>query len=902
MAAIEVWSRGGTAVPVGKTKPRPPVTSEGDRLASLYAYGQLDTAPERDFDQIVTLAAEICGTPMALVSLLDADRQWFKARVGIDVAETPRSVSFCQHAIAGPDDVIEVPDTHLDKRFSANPLVTGDPRVRFYAATVLRDRQGRGLGTLCVLDRVPRHLSPAQLDALAILGRQVMALIELRRESAALAHAEAALGAAAARGARHAIITLDTRLRILGWGGDAERLFGFPAATVQGRLLSGVLGTELTAATRQQRTATLEAQGWWEGDVTFHRRDGSPVRAHARLDAQYNSGGQRIGYIIRNDDLTSPDIESLCHQTYADIVTKMANGKPLLALSADLCRAVEGAFPGARATLMAVDESTGHLAVVAAPSLSSQFAAAFAEVPVGPSVGTCGTAAYLADVVISEDIFADPKWEGWEDAPRAEGLVACWSHPVVGPGGTVIGTFGVYWDRPHLPDDDERQLVTTLATLAAIVLTARRGELGRDERDGLTGLMSRAGLDRVLARLSSDLDVCVVAVGMDRFGLVNRQYGLDIGDEALRQVAERVRLVAPDAWALGRFASDQLVLVSSECAVGPALADDLVVALRHPMNVVGHELWLTASAGVARGPVADGQAVMHAAVAAASRARRLGGDQCLDAELPPLDLAGSSLELVGALHRAVASGDLRVHYQPKVDTATGTIVAFEALARWTRGDGTTVPPSEFIPLAEEIGLIDAIGEQVLRQACLDAAGWLAHAGGPAPGVAVNVSGRQLVSGKLDTNVAAALAGSGLPADRLILEVTETALAEDLESAISALRAVKDLGVGISIDDFGIGYSSLGYLSRFPIDELKIDRSFIQRMVSDPAVDAIVRSVIALSHTLGLRCTAEGVERQNELEHLAALGCDFFQGYLFSAAVANDQVPILMSATLLTTTT
>jgi len=314
------------------------------------------------------------------------------------------------------------------------------------------------------------------------------------------------------------------------------------------------------------------------------------------------------------------------------------------------------------------------------------------------------------------------------------------------------------------------------------------------------------------------------------------------------------------------------------------------------MDVVGHELWLTASAGATRGPVADGQAVLHAALAAASRARRLGGDQCLDAELPPRDLASSSLDLVGALHRAVASGGIRVHYPPTVSTATGAIVGFEALARWTRGDGTVLPPSDFIPLAEEIGLIDAIGEQVLHQACLDAVGWAAQAGGAAPGVAVNVSGRQLVSGKLAVNVAAALGGSGLPAERLTLEVTETTLAEDLESAISALREVKALGVGVSVDDFGIGYSSLGYLSRFPIDELKVDRSFVQRMVSDPAVDAIVRSVIALSHTLGLRCTTEGVEHQDQLDHLSALGCDFFQGYLYSPAVANDQVPTLLSAT------
>jgi diguanylate cyclase (GGDEF)-like protein/PAS domain S-box-containing protein len=875
--------------------------AEADRLASLYAYGQLDTPAERDFDQIVGLAAEICGAPMALVSLLDADRQWFKARLGIDVAETSRAESFCQHAIAGTDDVMEVPDARLDERFSANPFVTGEPYVRLYAGAVLRDRAGRGLGALCVLDRQARHLSVAQLDALTILGRQVMALMELHRESAALAHAQAAFDHAADGAVRkHAIVTLDKELRILGWGGDAERLYGYPAAGVEGRILTTVLETDMTDDAKARILDSLEQRNWWEGELTFHHRNGSPVRVHSRVDAQLNSRGERIGFLARHDDLSSLDIEALCHDIYADMVTKMANGKPLVVLSADLCRAVEKAFPGTRATLMAVDDDTGRLGLLAAPSMSTRFAEAFSDVPVEPGVGSCGTAAYLAEVVISEDIFADPKWDRWQDAPRHEGLAACWSHPVVGPGGSVIGTFGVYRDRPHRPDADERQLVATLAALATIVLTARRAELSGDELDHLTGLKSRAGLDRALARLSSDVDVCVVAMGVDRFGLVNHQYGLDSGDNALQQVAQRVIAVATDVGVVARFASDQFVLVTANAAGGPALGDELVAAMRPPIDVDGNELWLTASVGVACGPAANGQAVLHAAVAAAGRARRLGGNQALDTELPPRDLAASSLELVGALHRAVASGGLGVHYQPKVSIATGRVVGFEALVRWTRVDGTVVAPSEFIPLAEEIGLIDSIGEHVLRQACLDAAGWAAPASGATPSVAVNVSGRQLVTGQLAESVAAALADSGLPSARLTLEVTETALADDLEGTIGALRQVKALGVAVSIDDFGIGYSSLGYLSRFPVDELKIDRSFVDRMGHDSAVDAIVRSVINLSHTLGLRCVAEGVVHPDQLNQLAALGCDGYQGYLFSPAVPNEQVPPLLDTTLLPT--
>jgi diguanylate cyclase (GGDEF)-like protein/PAS domain S-box-containing protein len=863
------------------------ILDESDRLASLYSYGLLDSSAEEDFDEIVALAAEICGTSMALVSLVDAERQWFKARVGLDVTETPRSISFCHYAVLSEDDTMEVSDASIDERFMANPLVTGEPHIRLYTGTVLRDHQGRGIGTLCVLDRKEGRLTSTQLHNLELLGRQVMALIELRRESAALAHAEAALDATAQAGSRHAIITLDSELRILGWSRDAERIYGYPAAAVRGRGFTAVLQTDLPLAARNEIVATLSEQGSWEGDLIHHHLDGSPVRVHSRLEAQRSSDGERVGYIVRNDDLTSPDIERLCHRTYADIVTQMANGKTLATLSSELCRVVERAFPGARAMLMAVDEETETLRIIAAPSLSTHFAATFAEVPIGPEVGSFGSAAHYGTVVISKDISKDSKWQDWEETLRAEGLLSCWSKAIIGPARYVLGTFSVYWDRIHEPGDDERQLVATLTSLASIVVTARKSELARDERDLLTDLLNRSGLDRALARLSSDLEVCVIVLGVDRFGLVNRQYGLDIGDRVLVRIAQRIRR-ASGGCTIGRLTSDEFVLVT-DAASGPALAKNLVVALREPLEVEGHELWLTASIGVARGAVDQGQVVLRAAAAASASARRLGGNQSLDIDLPTQDLSTTSLELVGALHRAVATGELVVHYQPKVTIATGMIEGFEALVRWTRADGTSVAPSVFIPLAEEIGLVDTIGEQVLRKACIDATGWDVGLGGTVPGIAVNVSGRQLVAGRLAPIVARALSSSGFPAERLTLEVTETALAEDLEAAVGALREVKALGVKISIDDFGTGYSSLGYLSRFPIDELKIDKSFVERMCDDEAVGAIVRSVINLSHSLGLRCTAEGVERLEQFEMLTTLDCDAFQGYLVSPAISNQLV-------------
>jgi diguanylate cyclase (GGDEF)-like protein len=772
-----------------------------------------DPGPEEDFDRIVALAAEVCRTPIALVSLFHDDRQWLKANLGFPTEETNFALeeSFCQYVIGLADDVLEIPDARVDARVATHPFVLGDPHICFYAGAVLRDRGGRVLGALCVIDRRVRRLTPAQRRALITLARQVSVLIEMRRGSADLAQARNALDEAVA------------------------------------------------------------------GRVTHLER--------------------------RRHGIDRTEIERLGHEIYADVVTRMAEGARLVELAEVICRAVDRTVPGARSSLMAVDGATGLLNAVVAPGLSDRFVATMVDIPIRDGVGSCGTAAALRRPVVAEKISTDDRWDGFRHLMADEGVDACWSFPVIGPSGAVIGTFGVYQPRHRPPHEDEVRLIKNLAALTAIVLTARSDEVGRDHPDALTGLLTRDGLDRVLGELVLDTEMSIVVLGIDRFGLVNRQFGLETGDMALRRVARRLSALAPDA-VVARFASDQFAAVmaappragrAAAHLAASTLAEGMLAIVRAPFDAAGNELWLTASVGVARGRADRGQDVLHAAVAAARRARRLGGDRILDADRPLDEQPGSSLELVGALHRAVSATALEVHYQPKVSVADGRIEDLEALARWNRDDGTVVAPSEFIPLAEELGLIGTIGEHVLRRACADAARWPCGPSGRSPGVAVNISGRQLVPGRLAVVVAAALADAGLPADRLILEVTETALAEDLESAIAALREVRATGVRIAIDDFGIGYSSLGHLSRFPIDELKVDRTFVERMGLDPAVDAIVRSVVSLSHNLGLRCVAEGVEQADQLSRLAALGCDTYQGYLFSPAVANDRVPALIAA-------
>jgi diguanylate cyclase (GGDEF)-like protein len=865
---------------------------EDDRLASLYSLGILDSPPEEDFDRLAALAAEICQTPMALISLVDAERLWLKARIGWDLQEVRRDLSFCTHAVEQGLEVMEVPDATLDARFSGNPFITGPSQVRFYAGALLYDEKGQGLGTLCVMDNSVRHLSESQRKALVSLAYQARALIELRRQSAARAHAELALDAADAYGpARRAVVTLDLEMRVLGWTGDAERMYGFGPDQVVGRRLVDILQGTSTGAPAAD--GLLERLGWWRGDVTYYRRNGTPIRVRVHIRNKLDSAGVTVGYVAQHDDISSPDIERLCSETFSSTVARIANGEALADLLTGLCRVIEVTFPGTYATVMVSDAAGQSLSVLSAPSLPMSFTASYAETPIAEGSGSCGTAAYRNEAVITVDIAEDPAWSDRGRPATEANLVSCWSQPIVGLASAVLGTVAVYRGVRHTPDGDERQLVTTMAGLAAIVLTARQTDLGRPGLDELTGLLTRPALERALSEISDDAQIAVFVVSLDRFGRTNIQYGLEAGDAALREIALRVTEVGPPEMLRARFAGDQFLMVC-DAEQANALAGRLVELVRRPIAVGDAEIWLTASVGVAQGAGPFARTVLHAALSASVQARRLGGNQLLSADPGAIDFETAGLELIGALHRAVASGSLEVHYQPKVTVGgSGRIEGFEALVRWIQVDGTVIPPGVFVPIAEEVGLIGAIGEFVLRGACESVAGWGVNRSGPELSVAVNVSAVQLGPG-LAPLVASALAASGLPPGRLILEVTETALADDIDRAVRALRAVKALGVRIALDDFGIGYSSLGYLNRFPIDELKIDQSFTARLGQDSAADAIVKSIISLGHTLGMRCVGEGVETPEQLQFLATANCDAYQGYLFGRPLPAAGAALLLA--------
>jgi diguanylate cyclase (GGDEF)-like protein/PAS domain S-box-containing protein len=402
--------------------------------------------------------------------------------------------------------------------------------------------------------------------------------------------------------------------------------------------------------------------------------------------------------------------------------------------------------------------------------------------------------------------------------------------------------------------------------------------------DQLTGLANRAYLHLRLRELfgrgAVAPSVAILLIDLDRFKLINDTHGHFGGDKLLREAAQRIRGALSEQDFVARLGGDEFAVVTGITDVDDLgrLADALIEALSTSYRLDDHEASIGASIGIAIGPNdgGDPERLMRCADLALYRAKAEGRgayhyfEAAMDARLQ--DRRSMEVDLAAALDKS----ELQVFYQPLVALRTGEISAFEALARWrhpTRGD---VPPSVFIPIAEETDLICKVGTYVLERACADAARW------PAPiKIAVNLSPRQFRSGGLLAAVQTALRQSGLPASRLELEITEAMLLERTELVQSTLHALRALGVRISMDDFGTGYSSLSYLRSFPFDKIKIDRSFVQEMATSADAAAIVRTIVNLGASLGIQVTAEGIETAEAAQLLAAQGCTEGQGFFFS---------------------
>jgi diguanylate cyclase (GGDEF)-like protein/PAS domain S-box-containing protein len=416
--------------------------------------------------------------------------------------------------------------------------------------------------------------------------------------------------------------------------------------------------------------------------------------------------------------------------------------------------------------------------------------------------------------------------------------------------------------------------------------------------DSLTGLVNR---NQFLERLSEAIasaaggnrKVGVLYLDLDGFKMINDTLGFARGDEVLQTTAERLLHALKDRDTVARLGSDEFGVVLTQLRVtenAAAVASRLMTVLAPPFGIEDNEVVLSCCVGISVWPEDgdDPETLLRNATLALNHAKATPGKRNFRFFSHEMNATVSErLRIEQALRGALERGEFHLAYQPKLDLATGRIIAAEALIRWRHPLLGDVSPVRFIPVAEETGLIEPIGEWVLRTACRENQGWR-KAGLPPLRVAVNLSARQFLAADLVGNVARALAETGLHPDGLELEITESLLIEDVERAAQLLQRLKALGLTLAIDDFGTGYSSLSYLKRFPVDAIKIDRIFISDILTDPDDAAITSAIIAMAKRLNLRVTAEGVEEAAHVDFLRERGCEEMQGFYFSRPVGPEE--------------
>jgi diguanylate cyclase (GGDEF)-like protein len=486
------------------------------------------------------------------------------------------------------------------------------------------------------------------------------------------------------------------------------------------------------------------------------------------------------------------------------------------------------------------------------------------------------------------------------------GLQPVWAEPIRSHEGIVLGSFATHADVARAASPLERQALASAARLAGIAIERQRAELRirhMAHHDELTGLPNRALLnDRLAQALAqarrSGRPLGLLFLDLDGFKDINDSLGHATGDRLLQSVAARLGAVVREGDTVARLGGDEFVVMLVGLAQADdalAIARDIAQALARPHAVDVHTLHVTASIGVTAFP-GDGdsaEALLTHADAAMYRAKAQGRNavQCYTREMSVH--ARQRVELQGAMREAIERGQFELHYQPQLELASGRLRGVEALIRWQHPQLGLVSPDRFIPLAEETGLIAPLGEWVLRTAARQLQRWRAE-GHTALTLAVNLSARQVEAPGLPRLVQQVLDDCQLPAPCLELEITETALLHSADSVRVTLQSLKDLGVALALDDFGTGYSSLSHLRRFPIDTIKIDKSFTAEIGASADTTTIIRAIVALARSLGVETVAEGVETAPQLRFLATLGCHHAQGYHLGRPVPAAAIDALLA--------
>ncbi len=664
-----------------------------------------------------------------------------------------------------------------------------------------------------------------------------------------------------------AVIITDLEGRIVHWNPAAQRIYGYTAAEVLGRTVDLWLRPEEAPYLNRMILESLERGGRWSGEIGFVRSDGSTGVSETVVVPLFDPRGERVGNLGVNRDVTDRKrAEEALRESELRYRTLFEESRDAIYMTT-----VDGRFMDANQAALDLFGCTRE--EMLSRDVRDMYAHAADRERFQDEIVRSG---YVRDYEVR--------------LARADGSpIDCLLSATLrrSATGEVAGYQGI------IHDITERKRAEEQLAYGAL-------------HDALTSLPNRAlfvdrlahAIDRV--RRGGDAPFAVLFLDLDRFKVINDSLGHAVGDELLVALARRLEATVGPADTVARFGGDEFTLLMGDVATAADAthaAERVMAALSAPFSLARQEVFTTASVGIALSSSGSGDPLelLRNADAALSRAKALGKaryevfDRAMHTE------AVGRLRMEMDLRRAVERGEFTLLYQPIVSLGSGRIAGFEALARWAPPTRGTVTPDEFVPLLEETGLILPFGRWVVEEACRRLAELRARHPGRALTVGVNVSPRQFSAPGLVEHVERTLAELQVPRGALHVEITESVIIENAEDARAALAGLRAAGVPVALDDFGTGYSSLGYLHRFPLDTLKIDRSFVQRMHEDHRSLQLVQAIVALARNLGVTVVAEGVDAPEQLAGLRALGCDFAQGYHFARPLRFEEAHGLVSA-------
>lgn len=584
-----------------------------------------------------------------------------------------------------------------------------------------------------------------------------------------------------------------------------------------------------------------------------------------------------------------------------EVLEAVARGERLHEIADLLCRRAEALAPGAFCSILVVDDA-GLLQPLAAPSLPASFSAALVDLPAGPRMGSCGTAAYRNQPVIVTDIDNDPLWDDFRGLVQPLGLRACWSSPIRGKDGQVVATFAIYYRTCRGPNVIETDIVQTCLHLCALAIDhdrVREHSHRLAYYDALTDLPNRSNFVEMLAQaVARQTPFGLLLVDIDHLKIVNDTVGHVFGDLMIRTIAQRISKARPDLLAC-RLGGDEFAILVPQCTSETCLSDaahSVIGAVRGLIQAEGQTIDPHVTLGGALfGPDGiDGTALRQNADFALYHAKeiRRGGYVRFTPELRTSMLERA--RMVRDVDLALVEGRILAHYQPIVRLDTAEIVGLEALARMRMPDGRIAGAGEFHAAFADPRIAWQLTDQILKQVAADVRHWL-DLGIDFQHVGINVTSGDFLRGDLEQRVVKTFGEASVPLHHVALEVNEAVFMGGSDLVPKTVRALRQRGVLVALDDFGTGFASLTHLLSFPVDVIKIDKSFIDRLGTDLASAAIVGCVIEVARKLNMAIVAEGIESADQAAALSGLDCKLGQGFLYARPCSASDATQLLRA-------